>query len=66
MTLTVLGIEVSPALLDKWVGWLAPDTQPFFLTPQQAEAWDFENDDRALSPEDRDTFLTYAVDSTAP
>jgi len=65
VTLTVLGIEVPPALLDKWVGWLAPDTQPFFLTPQQAGAWGFENDDRTLSPEDRDTFLQYAVDSSA-
>ncbi|GAB3923614.1 hypothetical protein GCM10029976_014080 [Kribbella albertanoniae] len=60
-----LGIDVPPALLDKWVGWLAPDTQPFFLTPQQAQAWGFENDGREPRGEERDTFRTYAVDSTA-
>ncbi|MFC9688701.1 hypothetical protein ACFTSF_09180 [Kribbella sp. NPDC056951] len=60
-----LGIDVPPSLLDKWADWLAPDQQPFFLTPQQAQAWGFENDDREPSREDRDTFQTYAVDSTA-
>jgi hypothetical protein len=65
VTLTVLGIDVPPALLDKWVGWLAPDEQPFFLTPQQAEALGLEGTDREPSAEDRDTFWTYAVDSTA-
>ncbi|WP_405058680.1 hypothetical protein OG474_38955 [Kribbella sp. NBC_01505] len=65
MTLTVLGIDVPPALLDKWVDWLAPDEQPFFLTPQQAADWGFEDNGREPNPEDRDTFHTYAVDSTA-
>ncbi|TDD59437.1 hypothetical protein E1263_14705 [Kribbella antibiotica] len=61
----VLGIDVPPALLDKWADWLAPDQQPFFLTPQQAAAWGLEDTGREPSREDRDTFLTYAVDSTA-
>ena len=34
--LTVLGIDVSPGLLERWVDWLAPDEQPFFLTKKQA------------------------------
>ncbi len=30
--LTVLGVDVSPGLLDRWVDWLAPEEQPFVLT----------------------------------
>ncbi|MFK4085365.1 hypothetical protein ACI2LF_14725 [Kribbella sp. NPDC020789] len=65
MTLTVLGIDVLPALLGNWVSWLAPDQQPFFLTPEEADAWGLEGGSREPSSEDRDTFLTYAVDSAA-
>ncbi|MFI5732885.1 hypothetical protein ACIA49_22400 [Kribbella sp. NPDC051587] len=65
MTLTVLGIDVPPALLDKWVGWLAPDEQPFFLTPQQADELGLEGTAREPSFEDRDTFWSYAVDKSA-
>jgi hypothetical protein len=38
--LTVLGIKVSPALLERWVGWLAPDEQPFYVTRKQDAAED--------------------------
>ncbi|WP_432893963.1 hypothetical protein ACQPYH_21340 [Kribbella sp. CA-245084] len=37
--LTVLGIDVSPDLLERWVDWLAPDEQPFFVTKKQATTW---------------------------
>lgn len=42
---TVLGIRVSPALLKRWAGWLAPDPQPFFVEspddwPGRLGAWD--------------------------
>lgn len=30
----VLGIEVAPELVEQWVGWLAPDRQPFLVDPQ--------------------------------
>ncbi|TDW93208.1 hypothetical protein EV137_0482 [Kribbella pratensis] len=63
--LTVLGVDVSPDLLDRWVDWLAPDEQPFFVTKSQATAWKLATDDREPSREDRDTYRTYAIDRKA-
>lgn len=63
--LTVLGIDVSPALLENWIDWLAPDVQPFFVTRQQAVDWDLPVDDRQPTAEQRDTYRTYGVDSSA-
>jgi hypothetical protein len=63
--LTVLGIDVSPELLDRWVGWLAPDEQPFFVTKKQAAIWKLNPDDREPTPEDRDTYRIYNVDRRA-
>jgi hypothetical protein len=63
--LTVLGIDVSADLLDRWVDWLAPDEQPFFLTKQQATAWDLPLEDRQPTAEDRDTYRTYNVERRA-
>jgi cell wall-associated NlpC family hydrolase len=63
--LTVLGIDVSPTLLANWIDWLAPDVQPFFVTERQATDWDLPMDDREPTAEQRDTYRTYGVDSTA-
>ncbi|HZX03186.1 hypothetical protein [Kribbella sp.] len=63
--LTVLGIAVSPGLLERWVDWLAPDEQPFFLTRKQVDAWKLSADDREPSREDRDTYWIYAIDPKA-
>jgi hypothetical protein len=63
--LTVLGIDVSPGLLDRWIDWLAPDEQPFFLTRKQAAMWSLPVDDREPTKEQRDTYRTYGVDSKA-
>jgi hypothetical protein len=63
--LTVLGIDVSPDLLDRWVDWLAPDEQPFFVTKKQAVTWKLAPDDREPTPQDRDTYRTYNVDRRA-
>jgi hypothetical protein len=63
--LTVLGIPVSPGLLERWVDWLAPDEQPFFVTRKQATAWRLETDDRDPRREDRDTYWIYAIDAKA-
>ncbi|WP_371402338.1 hypothetical protein OHA10_31115 [Kribbella sp. NBC_00662] len=63
--LTVLGIDVSSDLLQRWVDWLAPDEQPFFVTKKQAIAWDLRVEDREPSREDRDTYRTYNVDGRA-
>ncbi|TDO46118.1 hypothetical protein EV651_12780 [Kribbella sp. VKM Ac-2571] len=63
--LTVLGVDVSPDLLDRWVDWLAPDEQPFFVTKRQATAWKLATDDREPSREDHDTYRTYRVDRKA-
>ncbi|MEV4262145.1 hypothetical protein [Kribbella sp. NPDC049584] len=62
---TVLGIDVSPDLLDRWVDWLAPDEQPFFVTKKQTTDWKLEPDDREPTPEDRDTYRTYNIDRRA-
>jgi hypothetical protein len=63
--LTVLGIDVSPALLANWIDWLAPDVQPFFVTERQAIDWDLPVNDREPTAEQRDTYRTYGVDSSA-
>jgi hypothetical protein len=56
--LTVLGVDVSPGLLERWVDWLAPDEQPFFLTKKQAAEWGLPvDDDQKPTPEQRDTYL---------
>ena len=64
--LTVLGVDVSPGLLERWVDWLAPDEQPFFLTKKQAAEWGLPaDDDQEPTPEQRDTYRTYDVDRKA-
>jgi hypothetical protein len=63
--LTVLGIDVSAERLDRWVDWLAPDEQSFFVTRKQATAWQLPTDDREPTREDRDTYRIYAIDSAA-
>lgn len=55
----------SPALLENWIDWLAPDVQPFFLTEMQAADWDLPVDDRQPTAEQRDTYRTYGVDGSA-
>nr|WP_202885893.1 hypothetical protein [Kribbella sandramycini] len=52
-------------MLAQWVDWLAPDEQPFFVTPEQAAAWSLQGSDRPLTRNERDTFLVYDVDSAA-
>ncbi|GAA1565584.1 hypothetical protein GCM10009804_22850 [Kribbella hippodromi] len=63
--LTVLGIDVSPELLERWVDWLAPDEQPFFVTRKQATQWKLAVDDREPDRQNRDTFRFYAIDPRA-
>jgi hypothetical protein len=64
--LSVLGIDVSPDLLDRWTDWLAPAEQPFFVTRKQATTWGVPVDDeREPTAEQRDTFRTYALDRRA-
>ena len=62
---TVAGIDVSSDLLDRWVEWLAPEQQPFFVTKQQASTWKLPIDEREPSREDRDTYRIYAIDRAA-
>ncbi|TCO51133.1 hypothetical protein EV646_101116 [Kribbella antiqua] len=63
--MNVLGIDVSPVLLTKWVDWLAPDVQPFFVTAEQAQNWNLPTDEREPTAEQRDTYRTYGVDRMA-
>ncbi|MFI5695141.1 hypothetical protein ACIA58_25020 [Kribbella sp. NPDC051586] len=63
--LTVLGIDVSPDLLERWVDWLAPVEQPFFVTKKQATALELPLEDREPTAEDRDTYRIYNVDRRA-
>jgi hypothetical protein len=58
----VLGIEVEPALVRRWVGWLAPACQPFFLTAAEAAELGLPSKAGrvdALEPELRDTYETW-------
>lgn len=62
--LTVLGIEVEPALLNAWRGWLAPDPQPF-LVASPAD-WDCEDEGGVVTRELEDTYrLWWGVEKPA-
>jgi hypothetical protein len=61
----VLGIEVSGDLLDRWLGWFAPHVQPFVIPPDLADSLHLDDDRNRLTPEVRDTFCLYDVDSSA-
>ena len=56
----VLGVEVSRALLRAWVGWLAPDPQPFLVA--DPDAWDVERSTGTITRELRDTYRLYRVE----
>jgi hypothetical protein len=60
----VLGIEVSPALLESWIDWLAPDRQPFYVTARQAAQWALPLDETEPDRQQRDTYRTYDVDGS--
>jgi hypothetical protein len=56
----ILGIEVSPDLVEAWAGWLAPDPQPFLVGPD--DVWrDCEGQGGLITPELRDTFRLWGV-----
>ena len=61
----VLGIEVSGELLDRWLGWFAPPVQPFVIPVDLADSLGLDDDRSRLTPELRDTFCIYGVDSSA-
>lgn len=53
----VLGIDVSPDLLERWVGWFAPEVQPFLADDALAAA--VGGREQELTDEVRDTFCLY-------
>ncbi len=62
------GIEVGADLRQRWLGWLAPQEQPFFLSEAQAERCDVYGGfdvsawrQRAISDELRDTYAVWRV-----
>lgn len=64
----VLNIPVTPELLQRWRGFLAPERQPFFLTAAEAGRLGLGTVPRhaaGLSPEERDTFWTWNVSREA-
>ncbi len=61
----VLGIEVSGDLLDQWLGWFAPEVQPFVIPPDLAGSLHLDDDRDRLTPEGRDTFGLYDLGSSA-
>ncbi|THF69035.1 hypothetical protein E7T06_13820 [Deinococcus sp. Arct2-2] len=66
--MNVLNIPVSPDVLARWAEWLAPPVQPFFLTEAEAVALKLPTLASAEwnpSPELRDTFALWALDSAA-
>lgn len=56
--LRVLGIDVPEGLVAQWVGWFAPDPQPFLVECSDDLGVD---DEVVLWPEVRDTYEVYAV-----
>lgn len=57
---TVLGIEVPPDLLRRWIGWVAPDPQPLFVA--SAREWPGTPGDRdGISAELADTYQLWRI-----
>lgn len=64
----VLNVPVSAELRALWRGWLAPARQPFFLTGEEAAAFDLQTLPRAeltLTPEERDTHAVWGISAAA-
>lgn len=64
----VLNVPVSAELRALWRGWLAPVRQPFFLTGEEAAAFDLQTLPRAeltLTPEERDTHAVWGISAAA-
>jgi hypothetical protein len=57
----VLDVDVSPDLLARWVTWLAPERQPFFLTAPQVAQWGLTAGEAPTDPQIRDTFKLWGV-----
>lgn len=56
----VLGIDVQPALLKRWAGWLAPDPQPFLVGTE--DTWPVCSAERgSMTKELIDTYQLYGV-----
>ncbi len=56
----ILGIEVSAAMMTDWRSWLAPSTQPFFVSASFTGV--ARSAKRELSPELRDTYRAYKLE----
>lgn len=57
----VLGVPVGPALLRRWIEWLAPDPQPFFV--ESPRSWP-KGSSGQLDPALRDTYRLWRVDGS--
>lgn len=55
----VLNVDVPPGLLQRWVTWLAPGSQPFFLAGRQAAGWGLTVGQWPADPQLRDTYEMY-------
>lgn len=60
----VLGVEVSDEVVDRWLGWFAPPVQPFVIPADLAATLGLVDDRDRLTPELRDTFNIYGLDSS--
>ncbi|GAA5502336.1 hypothetical protein Dxin01_02080 [Deinococcus xinjiangensis] len=64
----LLNIPVSPDLLLRWRGYLAPNQHHFFLTAAEAQALELPTqpcDSVMLTPEQRDTYTTWQIPQEA-
>src|SRR5215813_10632195 len=57
----ILNVDVPVDLRDRWVAWLAPARQPFYLTSAQVAAWGLAAGERPADPQLRDTYALYDV-----
>jgi hypothetical protein len=60
-----LDIEVSGELVEKWIGWFAPEVQPYVVPPDLARALGLADDRDRLTAELNDSFWLYDVESAA-
>jgi hypothetical protein len=57
----ILDVDVPADLRDRWVAWLAPERQPFYLTSAQIGECGLIAGERPTDPQLRDTYTLYDV-----
>ena len=61
-SMRALGIDLSPEMVERFLGWFMPAEQPFVVPPEVAARMGHKDDRDRLTMELQDSFLLYSVD----